>query len=61
MDEKRKLKVLEKPTETETEVHATPKKPKFSHMNQTNPIYKHLGRFVNAKIGDKFSIKDLLR
>lgn len=61
MDEKRILKVLEKPTETESEVHETPEKPKFSHMNQTNPIYKHLGKFINAKIGDKLSIKDLLK
>lgn len=61
MDEKKKLKVLDKPAELEENSYETPQKPKFSHMNQTNPIFKHLGRFCNAKIGDKFSISDLLR
>ncbi len=29
--------------------------------NQSNPIQRNLISFVNAKIGEKFSIKDLLR
>lgn len=64
MDEKRKLKVLEK-TETakemldETVVEQV--KPKIEHPNQTNPIYKNLATFNNAKIGEKLSVKDLLR
>lgn len=66
MDEKIKLRVIEstdanldKDIKDEVEVH------KISHPNQTNPlnapIYKNLAKFVNAKIGDKWSIKDLLR
>lgn len=58
MDEKKRiLKVMEK-------VEAELKKefePKVSHPNQTNPIYRKLMNFKNAKIGDKWSIKDLLR
>lgn len=58
MDEnKRILKVVEK-TETELEKEV---KPKVSHPNQTNPIYKKLAKFCNEKIGEKFSLKDLLR
>lgn len=63
MDEKkvsnkvRILKVLDR-IETELEEEF---KPKVSYPNQTNPIYKNLATFNNAKIGDKFSIKDLLR
>lgn len=34
---------------------------KIVHPNQTNPIYKNLAKFNNAKIGDKWSVKDLLR
>ena len=34
--------------------------PKFSHPKQTNPIYKKMMKFHNSKIGDKFSVKDLL-
>jgi len=58
MDEKRRiLKVIDKvETELEKEVQ-----PKVSHPNQTNPIYKKLAKFCNEKIGEKFSIKDLLR
>ncbi|MDD3437162.1 MAG: hypothetical protein PHC64_08440 [Candidatus Gastranaerophilales bacterium] len=60
MDEKKRiLKVLEKPEGLkEAEV---PAKPKISHPNQTNPIYKKMAEFNNAKIGDKWSIEDLLR
>lgn len=29
--------------------------------NQSNPIQRNLISFVNAKIGEKFSLKDLLR
>lgn len=60
MDEKRKLKVLAKSLELQ-EAEKEPPVPKFSHLNQTNPIYKHLGKFHNARIGEKFSISDLLR
>lgn len=69
MDEKRKLKVLDR-TETEldetTEEQAKTKaahkiEHKVTHPNQTNPIYKNLMNFENAKIGDKLSVKDLLR
>lgn len=62
MDEKKRiLRVIEK---TETTVDETVEKsitPRISYPNQTNPIYKNLAKFVNAKIGDKWSIKDLLR
>lgn len=58
MDEKKRiLKVLEK-IETELKEEF---KPKIEHPHQTNPIYKKLINFKNAKIGDKWSIKDLLR
>ena len=62
MDEKKRiLRVIEK-TETTTEkVVEQVVVPKVSHPNQTNPIYKNLTKFANAKIGDKWSIKDLLR
>jgi hypothetical protein len=58
MDEKpRILKVIDKvETEPKDEI-----KPAVSHPNQTNPIYKKLAKFCNEKIGNKFSIKDLLR
>lgn len=60
MDEKkRKLTVIEKTNEELKE--ETQPKPKISHPNQTNPIYKNLAKFNNAKIGDKLSIKDLLK
>lgn len=36
-------------------------KPVISHPNQTNPILKKLAKFCNEKIGEKFSIRDLLR
>lgn len=51
------LKVIGK-SETELKEEI---KPKVSHPNQTNPIYKKLAKFCNEKIGEKFSIKDLLR
>lgn len=61
MDEKRILKVVEK-TEVFDEVAEEQQvKPKIEHPNQTNPIYKKLMNFKNAKIGDKWSIKDLLK
>lgn len=58
MDEnKRILKVVEK-TETELKEEI---KPAVSHPNHTNPIVKKLAKFCNEKIGEKFSIRDLLR
>lgn len=36
-------------------------KPQISLPNQTNPIYKKLVKFCNEKIGEKFSLRDLLR
>ncbi len=65
MDEKikRNLKVIDKPLELEDS--AAEKKneleKKAFDAKTTNPIYKNLSKFVNAKIGDKWSIKDLLR
>lgn len=58
MDEKKPiLRVIEREeTELKQEV-----KPSISRPNQTNPIYKKLMKFCNEKIGEKFSIKDLLR
>lgn len=66
MDEKKRiLRVLEK---TEQMVDQTVEEQVkhssehgISHPNQTNPIYKKLMNFKNAKIGDKWSIRDLLR
>lgn len=57
MDEKKPiLRVIEQETELIEEV-----KPSISCLNQTNPIYKKLAKFCNEKIGEKFSIRDLLR
>lgn len=36
-------------------------KPIVPRPNQTNPIYKKLVKFCNEKIGEKFSLRDLLR
>jgi len=51
--------VIEKTDEVLKETIQT--KPKFPHPNQSNPIYKNLANFNNARIGDKWSIEDLLR
>lgn len=61
MDEKRILKVIESTDIQLDEAVREPVKPKFSHPNQTNPILKKLMNFKNSKVGDKLSIKDLLR
>ncbi len=61
MDEKRKLRVIEKTDEATKEKVKEVSKPKIEHPHQTNPIYKNLAKFNNAKVGDKWSIKDLLR
>ena len=59
-EQKRILRVLEKSTElSETVQEQT--KPKFAHPNQSDPIYKNWAQFNNIKIGDKWSIRDLLR
>lgn len=65
MDEKKRhLRVLEK-TEEAVENVEEQVQPKVEHPNQTNPhtnpILRKLASFRNIKIGDKFSIKDLLR
>lgn len=61
MDEKKRLKVIEK-IDNELDVTAEEQvKPKISHPNQTNPIYKKLMNFKNSKIGEKLSVKDLLK
>lgn len=61
MDEKKRiLKMIEKPEEMKVD-EVIEKLPKISHPNQTNPIYKNMAKFANEKIGEKFSIKDLLR
>lgn len=62
MDEKRKLRLLDK-TETQIADEQAEKKVerKISHPGQTNPIYKNLAKFINSKIGDKLSIRDLLK
>lgn len=58
MDEKKPiLQVIER-EETELKQET---KPVISNPNQTNPMYKKLIKFCNEKIGEKFSIKDLLR
>jgi len=61
MDEKKRiLRVLDLPEKT-AEIVEEQVEPKISHPHQTNPIYKKLADFHNEKIGDKWSIKDLLR
>ena len=63
MDEQNilKLRVLERTEQMLDNVVEEQVKPKMVHPNQTNPIYKNLMKFHNSKIGDKFSVKDLLR
>lgn len=61
MDEKRKLRVLDKTDDVVQETVKEPVRAKFVHPNHTNPIFKHLAKFSNAKIGNKLSIDDLLR
>lgn len=62
MDEnKRILRIIEKTEDVTEEVKTEVTKPKFAHPNQTSPIYKKMAMFRNAKVGDKWSIKDLLR
>lgn len=61
MDEKRKLIVIEKSDEELTKVSKEQAEQKISHPNQTNPILKKLMNFKNSKIGDKLTVKDLLR
>lgn len=61
MDEKKRiLKVIEK-TDEQVQGPTEEVKPKNTHPNQTNPIFKKLAQFTNSKIGDKLSIRDLLR
>lgn len=67
MDEKRKLRLLDK-TEildaVEKQVEEKVERKVLhngSHPGQTNPIYKNLAKFINSKIGDKLSIRDLLK
>lgn len=60
MDEKKKLKIVEKIDEEFNTVEEKIK-PEISHPNQTNPIYKKLMTFKNSKIGEKLSVKDLLK
>jgi hypothetical protein len=59
--DKRILKVLDKVEIELKESLEKEYKPNISHPHQTNPIYKNLAKFANEKIGNKFSIKDLLR
>lgn len=65
MDEKRKLKVLDRTDEKLDEIGEEQIKPEVkqqkSPTSQTNPIYKNLAKFNNSKIGEKLSIKDILR
>lgn len=62
MDEKRKLRLLDKQETQVVEEQAEANvEHKISHPGQTNPIYKNLAKFSNAKIGDKWTIRDLLR
>ena len=69
MDEKRILRVLEKTDTQLAEKAEEVVTPKISHetvtKGQTNPltkpILKNLSKFANVKIGDKLSVKDLLR
>ncbi len=65
MDEKKKLKVLDRTVEKLDEIVEEQIKPQIKHqnspINQTNPIYKNLAKFNNSKVGEKLSIKDILR
>lgn len=62
-----KLKVLEREKEMTDEVveEKANQKHKITHPNQTNPqtcpILKKMMEFHNEKIGEKLSVKDILR
>jgi hypothetical protein len=62
MDEKQRiLKVLEK-VETELkQSFGSAHEDAVKQARLSNPIYKNLAKFTNSKIGEKLSIKDLLR
>lgn len=63
MDESKylRLKVLERTQELLDEAAKEPVKPKLVHPNQSNPIYNNMVKFHYEKIGEKFSVRDLLR
>lgn len=67
MDEKNilKLRVLERTEQMLDNIVEEQVKSDFSNKilksGQTNPIYKKMLEFHNSKIGDKFSVRDLLR
>lgn len=65
MDEKRRLQVIEKMKEELSKVTYEHVKSGFLHPNQTNPLKSNpIQRKMldfHSKIGDKFSLKDLLR
>lgn len=63
MDETKivKLKVLERSDELIDSIVEEKAANEIPYPNQTNPIYRKMMDFHNRKIGDKFSIKDLLR
>ena len=56
-----KLRVLERTEEMLNAAVEEQVKPKFEHPHQTNPMYRNLMKFHNSKIGEKFSVRDLLR
>jgi len=56
-----RLRVLERTEEMLDGVVEEKAAPKFSYPNQTNPLVRKMVQFQNEKIGDKFSMKDLLR
>ncbi|MCQ2789011.1 MAG: hypothetical protein MJ229_01400 [bacterium] len=64
MDEKKRiLRVIEREAEEmkQEEKPVSKQTSGFAHPNQSNPIKKNMMNFVNSKIGDKFSVNDLLR
>ena len=67
MDEKNilRLRVLERTQEMLDEVVEEQVHQPLSHPHHTNPlaspILQKMAQFHNEKIGDKFSVKDLLR
>lgn len=62
MDEKIRISQVLERIEVELKDYVTKEiEAKATRSGHSNPIYRKMATFHNEKIGDKFSIKDLLR
>lgn len=62
MDEKKRISQVLERIETELNDYVTKEiESRAMRSGHSNPMYRKMATFHNEKIGDKFSIKDLLR